>query len=97
MRRLMAGVTEDDIMKALEHHAKIESIEITDDVKLSEVLQAADALAQILHNVLNGGDLREAILAHGCDWFSRRRAEQWSREPDEVVIGTSSSSRWFSL
>mgnify|MGYP001550206167 CR=1 FL=1 len=31
-RNLPAGVTEDDIMKALEHHAKIESIEITDDV-----------------------------------------------------------------
>ena len=31
MRTEYTGVTEDDIMKALEHHAKIESIEITDD------------------------------------------------------------------
>jgi ADP-ribosylglycohydrolase len=52
-----------------------------------EVLHAADTLTQILHAVLNGAALREAIIAHGSDWFSRRRAEQWSREPDEVVIG----------
>ena len=31
-RNLPAGVAEDDIREALEHHAKIESIEITDDV-----------------------------------------------------------------
>jgi ADP-ribosylglycohydrolase len=52
-----------------------------------EVLKAADALVQILGTVLAGGGLREAIFEHGSDWLSRRTAAQWSREPDDVVIG----------
>ncbi len=52
-----------------------------------EVLQAADALVHMLFAVLASGGLREAIFAYGRDWFSRRKAEQWSREPDEVVVG----------
>ena len=52
-----------------------------------EVLAAGDALTRILCAVAAGADLREAIFEHGADWFSRRKAEQWSREPDEVVIG----------
>lgn len=51
------------------------------------VLKAADSLARMLGDVFAGSALREAILAHGSDWFSRRKADQWSREPDEVVIG----------
>ncbi|WP_397383903.1 ADP-ribosylglycohydrolase family protein, partial [Prosthecobacter sp.] len=26
-------------------------------------------------------------LAHGSDWFSQRKALEWSKDPDEVVIG----------
>ena len=52
-----------------------------------EVLAAGDALARILCETATGGDLREAIFQHGGDWFSKRKAERWSREPDEVVIG----------
>ena len=52
-----------------------------------EVLKAADALARMLVAVLAGGELRVAIFEHGSDWFSKRKAEQWSRESDEVVIG----------
>ncbi len=52
-----------------------------------EVLAAGDALARMLCAVAAGADLREAIFEHGADWFSKRKAEQWSREPDEVVIG----------
>ena len=52
-----------------------------------EVLAAGDALARMLCDVAVGADLREAIFQHGADWFSERKAEQWSREPDEVVIG----------
>lgn len=52
-----------------------------------EVLAAGDALARILCDCAAGADLREAIFQHGGDWFSRRKAERWSREPDEVVIG----------
>jgi ADP-ribosyl-[dinitrogen reductase] hydrolase len=52
-----------------------------------EVLAAADALARILGEVLAGTGLPEAIFEHGGDWFSKRKAELWSREPDHVVIG----------
>jgi ADP-ribosyl-[dinitrogen reductase] hydrolase len=52
-----------------------------------EVLRAADALVQILGAVLAGGALRAALFEHGSDWLSLRTAEQWSREPDDVVIG----------
>jgi ADP-ribosylglycohydrolase len=38
-------------------------------------------------DVLQGLPLRESILAHGGDWFSQRKARDWSAEPDEVVIG----------
>lgn len=53
----------------------------------NEVLIAGAALARILFTVAAGADLRAAIFEHGADWFSKRKAEQWSREPDEVVIG----------
>ena len=53
----------------------------------AEVAAAGDALVRILCAVAGGADLREAIFAHGADWFSQRRARQWSLEPDEVVIG----------
>jgi ADP-ribosyl-[dinitrogen reductase] hydrolase len=52
-----------------------------------KVLKAADALVQILGTVLAGGGLRAAIFEHGSDWLSLHTAEQWSREPDDVVIG----------
>jgi ADP-ribosylglycohydrolase len=52
-----------------------------------EVLVAGDALARMLCAVAAGSDLREAIFQHGSDWCSPRKAEQWSREPDEIVVG----------
>ncbi len=52
-----------------------------------EVLAAGDALARILCDTAGGVNLREAIFQHGADWFSKRNAEQWSREPDELVVG----------
>ena len=60
-----------------------------------EVLAAGDALARILCAVAAGADLREAIFGHASDWFSKRKAEQWSREPDEVVIGHRVSSACY--
>ncbi len=52
-----------------------------------EVLAAGDALACILCAAAAGADLRESIFEHASDWLSKRKAEQWSRDPDEVVIG----------
>jgi len=52
-----------------------------------EVLQAADALVKMLCAVMSEVPLREAILAHGSEWFSQRKALEWSKEADEVVIG----------
>jgi ADP-ribosylglycohydrolase len=52
-----------------------------------EVLAAGDAMVRMLCAAAAGAELREAIFAHGAEWFSKRKADQWSREPDEVVIG----------
>ena len=52
-----------------------------------EVLAAADAMVSITVGVLEGGDLREVIFDYGRDWFSKGKAEKWSRESDLVVIG----------
>ena len=53
----------------------------------TEVTRAGDALARMLCSVAAGGSLREAIFKHGTDWFSMSKAERWSRESDEIVIG----------
>jgi ADP-ribosyl-[dinitrogen reductase] hydrolase len=53
----------------------------------AEVIAAGDALARMLCAVAAGDDLRETIFKHGADWFSCRKAGQWSRDPDEVVVG----------
>ena len=52
----------------------------------TEVLRAADALVKMLCAVMAEVPLREAILAHGSEWFSQRKAMEWSKDPDEVVI-----------
>ena len=44
-------------------------------------------MVRIVCDLLKGITLREAILAHGSDWFSQRKAQEWSKAPDEVVIG----------
>lgn len=52
-----------------------------------ELLAAADAMARMVSDLLKGVPLREAILANGSDWFSQRKAQEWSKDPDEAVIG----------
>jgi ADP-ribosylglycohydrolase len=52
-----------------------------------ETIEAGDTLARILCDVCSGGDLRESIVAEADDWLSRDKAEQWSLDPDDVVVG----------
>lgn len=52
-----------------------------------DVVEAAVALTRMIFDVLGGGELRVSILKHGSRWISQRKVEDWSREPDEVVIG----------
>lgn len=52
-----------------------------------EVSEAATVLTHILCAVAEGANLREAIFEFASDWISRRKVEQWSKEPDETVIG----------
>jgi ADP-ribosyl-[dinitrogen reductase] hydrolase len=42
---------------------------------------------RILCVVLCGADLRETILAQAGDWISALQVTQWSREPDDIVVG----------
>lgn len=52
-----------------------------------EVIEAAMAFARILLALETGCGLREAILTHATGWVGERKFTQWSKEPDEVVIG----------
>ncbi len=74
------GTERDATQEAVREHVQLTH-------RAPEVLKAADALVRILVGVLAGGGLREAIFQHGSDWLSERTARQWSREPDEVVVG----------
>ena len=59
------------------------------------VTAAGDALVRILCDAIAGADLRESILQHGADWLSKKKAGQWLREVDEVVIGQRVSSACY--
>lgn len=52
-----------------------------------EVLAAADAMVHIVCDLMSQIPLREAILINSSDWFSERKALEWSKDPDEVVVG----------
>jgi len=73
----------DDVHAACE--AVREHINLTH--RSTEVIRAGEALARMLCSITAGGSLREVIFEHGKDWFSMCKAERWSREPDETVIG----------
>jgi ADP-ribosylglycohydrolase len=52
-----------------------------------EVLEAALSFARILLSMEAGNGLRESIFNHASGWVSERKFVQWSKEPDEAVIG----------
>ncbi|MFT6181611.1 MAG: ADP-ribosylglycohydrolase [Akkermansiaceae bacterium] len=53
----------------------------------SNVLRAADCLTRLLQEISIGTPLREALMAAAGDWFSTRKANDWSRQPDRIIIG----------
>ncbi len=59
------------------------------------VLKAADAFVRMLFAIGEGQPVREAILASGTDWISRRKLEAWLGEPDLVVIGSRLSAACY--
>jgi len=52
-----------------------------------EVLEAALSFTRILLSMEAGNGLRESIFNHASGWVSERKFVQWSKEPDEAVIG----------
>jgi ADP-ribosylglycohydrolase len=60
-----------------------------------EVLEAADAMVRIVGDVLAGIPLSEAIFTHATNWFSRGKAREWSKEPDDAVVGGRVSSACY--
>ena len=55
--------------------------------KHNNVMRAADCLTRLMHLIANGQDLREAVMEGAGDWFSTKKAEAWSRQPDRKIIG----------
>jgi len=52
-----------------------------------EVLAAADVFARVLGRVMGGETLRAALEREATEWVSPREMGEWSRQPDEKVIG----------
>lgn len=53
----------------------------------TNVLRAADTLTRLLFRIREGIPLREAIQLDAGDWISGTKAEKWTIQPDEHVIG----------
>lgn len=77
---LLASLPEGDHRQTVKTH-------VTLTHRHSNVLRAADCLTRLLQHIANGTPLREALMTQAGDWFSTRKAENWSRQPDRVVVG----------
>jgi ADP-ribosyl-[dinitrogen reductase] hydrolase len=53
----------------------------------SNVLRAADCLTRLLLDLSEEVPLREAIMHSAGDWFSTKKATEWSRQDDRAIIG----------
>ena len=53
----------------------------------ANVLRAADTLARLLFRIREGVKLRDAIQREAGDWISGSKAEKWSSQPDNHIIG----------
>lgn len=61
----------------------------------SNLIRAADCLTRLLWSLSEGIPLREALMHDAGDWFSTRRAQGWSSQPDTTVIGQRISSACY--
>lgn len=55
--------------------------------KSPALLEAADCLVRMLMAIFSGVGVRDAILSESNSKVSGRRFEEWSAEPDEVIVG----------
>lgn len=54
----------------------------------ANVIRAADTLTRVIWEVaVEGKTLRDAIRTEAGDWISGTKADRWSSQPDESVIG----------
>ena len=51
------------------------------------VLRAADTLVRVGWAIREGAGVREAIVKEAGDWISGKKAEGWTKQPDEHVVG----------
>ncbi len=54
----------------------------------ANVLRAADTLVRLLFALYQEEPLKEAMRREAGDWLSGNKADAWSSQPDEQVIGT---------
>jgi ADP-ribosylglycohydrolase len=71
------------------HHLIIEIVEthVSLTHKNRDVIRAAGCMARIHRELASGGDLREAILAEGSDYISKKKISKWQERPDSEVVG----------
>ncbi|MDB4265312.1 ADP-ribosylglycohydrolase family protein [bacterium] len=77
---LLAALPEGDQRQTIKTH-------VTLTHRHSNVLRAADCLTRLLQEIAGGTPLRAALMTAAGDWFSTRKATDWSRQPDRSVIG----------
>ena len=77
---LLAALPEGDHRQTVKNH-------VTLTHRHSNVLRAGDCLTRLLTLIANGQALREALMQAAGDWFSTRKANDWSRQPDRYIIG----------
>lgn len=51
------------------------------------VLRAADCLTRLLLDLSDQVPLRDAIMHSAGDWFSTKKATEWTRQEDRVIVG----------
>jgi ADP-ribosylglycohydrolase len=61
----------------------------------SNLQRACDCFARLLKSLANGHALRDVIPELAGDWLSSKKAEKWSRRPDDEIIGQVFSSACY--
>jgi len=77
----LEGTPRDDLRRIVKQHVALTHAH-------AGVLRAADTLVRVLWSVaVDGEELHAAIRREGTDWLSGTKADAWTSQPDEKVVG----------
>lgn len=76
----LEGGTREDLRRVVKLHVGLTHSH-------ANVLRAADTLVRVLWSLAEGVPLHESIARQAGDWLSGTKADAWTSQPDETVIG----------